>query len=122
MLLAIHLGMTLMLVILGIVFSKGKGAFLIAGYNTASKAEKQKTDEKKLCKFMGRLMFLLAACWLVLPVLFLIAPVRVAWCESASVPVGRRGVQYPRICGFFEVRKHRRGFLSVWHNRCPSVF
>ena len=46
MLLAIHLGMTLMLVILGIVFSKGKGAFLIAGYNTASKAEKQKTDEK----------------------------------------------------------------------------
>ena len=43
MLLAIHLGMTLMFVILGIVFSKGKGAFLIAGYNTASKAEKQKT-------------------------------------------------------------------------------
>ena len=66
MLLAIHLGMTLMFVILGIVFSKGKGAFLIAGYNTASKAEKQKTDEKKLCKFMGRLMFLLAACWLVI--------------------------------------------------------
>ena len=66
MLLAIHLGMTLMFVILGIVFSKGKGAFLIAGYNTASKAEKQKTDEKKLCKFMGRLMFLSAACWLVI--------------------------------------------------------
>ena len=66
MLLAIHLGMTLMFVILGIFFSKGKGAFLIAGYNTASKAEKQKTDEKKLCKFMGRLMFLLAACWLVI--------------------------------------------------------
>ena len=41
MLLAIHLVMIMVFVILGIVFLNGKGAFLIAGYNTASKAENQ---------------------------------------------------------------------------------
>ena len=54
MLLAIHLVMIMVFVILGVIFLNGKGAFLIAGYNTTSKAEKQKTDEKKLCSFMGK--------------------------------------------------------------------
>ena len=49
---------------LGIVLSMGKGAFLIAGYNTASKEERAKYDEGALCRFMGKLMFLLAACWI----------------------------------------------------------
>ncbi len=31
----------------------GKGSFLIAGYNTASRAEKAMYDEKKLCRVMG---------------------------------------------------------------------
>ena len=60
MLLAIHLVMIMVFVILGVIFLNGKGAFLIAGYNTTSKAEKQKTDEKKLCSFMGKMMFILA--------------------------------------------------------------
>ena len=66
MLLAIHLVMIMVFVILGVFFLNGKGAFLIAGYNTTSKAEKQKTDEKKLCSFMGKMMFILAGCWLVI--------------------------------------------------------
>ena len=48
--------------LLGILFSRVKGAFLIAGYNTASAAEKVRYDEKALCRFMGKLMFALAAC------------------------------------------------------------
>ena len=40
-------------VLLGILFSRGKGAFLIAGYNTASAAERARYDEKALCRFMG---------------------------------------------------------------------
>lgn len=40
-----------LLVILGIVFSKGKGSSLIAGYNTAGPEEKKKYDEKALCRF-----------------------------------------------------------------------
>ncbi len=66
MLLFIHLAMVLVFIVLGIIFLKGKGAFLIAGYNTASKSEKARTDEKKLCTFMGRFMLVLAACWLVI--------------------------------------------------------
>lgn len=66
MLLIIHLLVAALLVVLGFVFRKGKGSFLIAGYNTASAAEKAKINEKKLCKYMSQLMFALAGCWLVI--------------------------------------------------------
>ena len=62
----IHLLNTAILIFLGILFYFGKGAGLIAGYNTSSAAEKAKYDEKKLCKCMSKLMFALAACWLVI--------------------------------------------------------
>lgn len=51
---------TLLFIILGGIFSLGKGAFLISGYNTLSKEEKTKYDEKAMCKFMGKSMFVLA--------------------------------------------------------------
>lgn len=63
MLVVIHLIMIGSFILLGILFSLGKGAWLIAGYNTSSAEEKARYDEKALCKFMGKLMFLLAACW-----------------------------------------------------------
>lgn len=63
MLLAIHCGMILLFLLIGLVFSQGKGAFLIAGYNTSSQAEKAKYDEKALCRCMGKLMFALAGTW-----------------------------------------------------------
>ena len=31
----------------------GRGSWLIAGYNTASKEKKEQYDEKKLCRIMG---------------------------------------------------------------------
>ncbi len=61
----VHLIMAALFVGLGVMFLKGKGASLIAGYNTSSPQEKAATDEKKLCRFMGRLMFALAGCLLV---------------------------------------------------------
>ena len=36
----------------------GKGAWLIAGYNTMSQAEKRRYDEKKLCRAMGIFLLL----------------------------------------------------------------
>lgn len=48
--------MAIMFLVLAIVFLNGKGAFLIAGYNTASQEEKDSYDEKALCKFMGKVM------------------------------------------------------------------
>ncbi|MCA1065708.1 DUF3784 domain-containing protein [Rossellomorea sp. AcN35-11] len=43
--------------IFAVFLSKGKGAFLIAGYNTLSESEKAAYDERALCKFMGKMMF-----------------------------------------------------------------
>lgn len=49
-------------VVLGITLSMGKGAFFIAGYNTMTQEEKGKYDVVLLCKFMGKLMFIIAFC------------------------------------------------------------
>ena len=49
-------------VLLGILLSMGKGSFLIAGFNTMSKEEKEKYDVVSLCKFMGKFMFTIAIC------------------------------------------------------------
>lgn len=65
-LLIIHGIIVVSFVVLGIVFLRGKGAFLIAGYNTSSQAQKDKTDEKALCKAVGKVMFVLAACWILI--------------------------------------------------------
>lgn len=43
----------IILFIMTILFLSGKGSFLIAGYNTASKADQAKYDEKKLCRVVG---------------------------------------------------------------------
>lgn len=50
----------LILAILGVIIRLGKASFLISGYNTSSKCEKEKYDEKALCKFIGNLLFTLA--------------------------------------------------------------
>lgn len=56
----------LILVVLGILLWCGKGAWMIAGYNTSSKAEKAKYDEKALCRFVAKLLWAMAAFMLVL--------------------------------------------------------
>jgi len=48
-------------ILFGIILSTGRGAFLIAGYNSLSPEEKAKYDIKKLTNFMGKLMFALAS-------------------------------------------------------------
>ena len=65
MLLVVHLIMILVFVLLGILFHFGKGADLIAGYNTLSASKKAEYDVKELCKYMSKFMFALAVCWMV---------------------------------------------------------
>jgi len=55
-------GLILLFIALGIVFSSGKGSFLIAGFNTMSKTEKAEYNETALCKFMGKVMFIMGFC------------------------------------------------------------
>ena len=79
MLLAARLLVSASFLVLGIVFSRGKGTSLIAGYNTASPEEKAKYDEKKLCEAMSRLMFVLAFCWLVVALSTLCQTMLLLW-------------------------------------------
>jgi hypothetical protein len=56
----VHILIIGLFVILGLFLINGKGAFLIAGYNTLPKEEKEKYDTEALCKFMGKMMFALS--------------------------------------------------------------
>ena len=58
-----HLLVIALLLGLSALFSSGKGAFIITGYNTMSRAKKEKYDRKALCRFMGKLMAAMALCW-----------------------------------------------------------
>ena len=49
-------------IIIGIVLCCGKGAVLIAGYNTASPEEKAAYNEKALCRAVGVLLLVIVAC------------------------------------------------------------
>ncbi|MBT2583425.1 DUF3784 domain-containing protein [Planococcus sp. ISL-109] len=53
-------GVALLLVLLGLYMLQGKGAFLIAGYNTMPKKEKAKYDGPAMARFVGKLLFALA--------------------------------------------------------------
>ena len=54
--LIISLGGILLLLALGLYLLQGKGAMLIAGYNTMPEEEKEKYDEVALCKATGKLV------------------------------------------------------------------
>ena len=51
---------------LAVTFLSGRGSWLIAGYNTSSKKEKEKYDEKKLCRVMGWGMAVIAILTLIM--------------------------------------------------------
>ena len=53
--------MALLFLILGICLFLGKGAWLIAGYNTMPPEEKRRYDKKKLCRAAGSLCAVCAA-------------------------------------------------------------
>lgn len=106
MLLAVHSGMILVFLLLGLAFSRGKGAFLIAGYNTAPKREQEKYDEKALCRFMGKMMFALAGCWLPIALSALLDRMWLLWLGLGlffAVCIG--GVVYMNTGHRFEKKK-----------------
>lgn len=46
----------LLFIIMALVLLTGRGSFLIAGYNTLPKEEKEKFNTKALCRFMGKIL------------------------------------------------------------------
>ena len=55
--------------VISIILFSGHGSWFISGYNTASKEEKKKYDEKKLCRTMGVGMSIIAILALIMGVL-----------------------------------------------------
>lgn len=53
----INLLLVIPFLIMAYMLSRGKGAFLIAGYNTMPKEGKAKYDELALCKFMSKVLY-----------------------------------------------------------------
>ncbi|UBH15774.1 DUF3784 domain-containing protein [Macrococcus armenti] len=50
----------ILFLLIGIYMLTGRGSFLIAGYNMMSQEQKQKYNEKRLCRFTG-VMIIIAA-------------------------------------------------------------
>ena len=71
-----------LLIVFGVMLLRGKGAMLIAGYNTASPAERARYDEKKLCRAAG------AVCLIVAGMLLLMAAL--LW-QGENLPEGMLG-------------------------------
>ena len=57
------------LFLLGYLIKKFKMTYLIAGYNTSSKKEKEKYDEDKLIYYVGNLL-IISSIILIIPVIF----------------------------------------------------
>lgn len=60
--------------VLSVLLISGRGSSLIAGYNTASKEEKEKYDEKKLCKVVGYGMAVITILLLVIALFYQVLP------------------------------------------------
>lgn len=54
------IGMIVLFLIAAVFLFVGKGSWMIAGYNTSTQEEKDKYDEKKLCRGMGVLLFVIS--------------------------------------------------------------
>lgn len=68
---AVTFMISMILIPMIIVLWMGKGAFLIAGYNTSSKEERECYDERKLCRCVA-IVLLIAEICMILQALHLI--------------------------------------------------
>ena len=75
------------MVVAALFLLNGKGAFLIAGYNTLSKEEKAKYDEKALCRFTGRLLLIVSFCALLIPTSSYFEMEGLAFCGVAATSI-----------------------------------
>ena len=71
-------GIMLLCIAISVVLLKGKGAWLIAGYNTLSQKEKAQYDSVALCKLIGKYL---------LSVSMLMPALPIGWIFEISWPI-----------------------------------
>ena len=76
------------MIIMAMLLLSGKGAFLISGYNTLSKGEKAKYDEKALCRFNGRLLLVFSLCMAFFPASIYFGMTWLTYCGIAIILLG----------------------------------
>ena len=79
--------LAVLMVIMAIFLLNGKGAFLIAGYNTMTRDEKAKYDKNALCRFVGWLLIISASCMLLVPAAIYLEIVWLTYCGTAIILV-----------------------------------
>ena len=65
-LIAVHCGIIVLLAVLGVLFSLGKGEKLVAGFNAASPEGKEPYDTHALLRFLGIILLLMAGSFCVI--------------------------------------------------------
>ena len=70
----IYLGIAVLLFVIGVFIKRKKVTWLISGYNTASKEEKETYDIDKLCYYMGNFVYILGFIWLVMTIFAFLMP------------------------------------------------
>ena len=69
----------ILMVIASLILISGRGAFLIAGYNTMSKDKKAQYDERKLCRMVGCSLSIIALIMIVATLYSFEMPTFISW-------------------------------------------
>ena len=79
--------LAILFLVLSIFLFNGKGAFLIAGYNTMSKEKKNNFDEKKLCKATGFICLIVSIMLIFITILLYLVKLGFLQEDSISTPI-----------------------------------
>ena len=75
------------MIIMSLFLLNGKGAFLVAGYNTMSKKKQAKYDEKALCRATGRFLLWMTCCVILLPFSIISGVTWMPYCAEGIIAV-----------------------------------
>jgi hypothetical protein len=102
------------MVILAVFLFHGKGAFLIAGYNTMSSAERETYNERALCRFVGWLLIGVSFSMLTFPVGIYLEMAWLTYLGAAVMIVGvLGGVIYMNTGNRFRIKAGTQGAVAA---------
>ena len=110
-----------LLLVISIPLLCGKGAFMIAGFNTMSREEKAKYNEKALARFVGLMMIATAVCMALVPIGWSLEIDWLGYCGiilMIIIPIG--GVVYVNTGGRFR-EKDGAGFSAADKEKKPMT-